>query len=142
MQANLDRGRAASGARSVSRLAILAGAPLIAALALSLPSPALATECGASHPAGVHTGTATGAHTATSKPPTTSAGGGGTGSLGCANGSSASGGAAAPHGLPVATSGKVIEGGSHPLAHASNHTRTAPTTNTTAHLRGVKPPHA
>jgi hypothetical protein len=147
MQANLERGRVASSRRSVGRFAILAGAPLIAALALSAPDPALAA-CGASHPAGVHTATAnTGAHTATSRPPTSGGGGGGGGSLGCPNGSSAPalhGGGGALHGLPVATSGRVVEGGARSAAHIAAHTRSAPTkaTNASAHLRGVKPPHA
>jgi hypothetical protein len=148
MQVNLERGRPASGGRSGGYFAILAGAPLIAALALSAPDPALAA-CGASHPAGVHTATGTGVHTATSRPPTSGAGGGGggAGSLGCPNGSSAPalhGGGGALHGLPVATSGRVVEGGARSAAHTATHARPAPTkaTNASAHLRGVKPPHA
>ena len=67
MQANLKRGKAASGVRSVGRFAILAGVPLIAALALSTSDPALAA-CGASRPAGVHAAASGGGsvHAATS----------------------------------------------------------------------------
>src|SRR6516225_6351769 len=119
MQVNLERGKAASAMRSVSRLAVLAGVPLIAALALSAPDRALAA-CGTSRPAGVHAATAsTGVHTTTSRPATSGGGGGGGGgTLGCANGSSAM---AAPHALPVASTGKVVEGGAHPVAHATPH---------------------
>jgi hypothetical protein len=139
MQVNLKRGKAASAMRSLSRLSILAGVPLIAALALSVPDRALAA-CGTSRPAGVHTATAhTGVHTTTSRPATS---GGGGGSLGCANGSSA---IAAPHALPVASSGKVVEAGVRPVAHTTPHpstaaAKTAKSTNASAHLRGVKPP--
>jgi hypothetical protein len=141
MQANLERSGTASGARSVGRfVAMLAGVPLVATLALSTPDRALAA-CGATHPAGVHSaGTGGGSvHTATSIPPTSGGGGGGSGTLGCANGSSAS----ALHGLPIATSGRVVEGGAHGT-HIATHARTAATrtANTGAHLRGVKPPHA
>jgi hypothetical protein len=146
MQVNLEPGKAASAMRSVSRLPILAGVPLIAALALSAPERALAA-CGTSRPAGVHTATAhTGVHTTTSRPAASGGGGGGGGvSLGCANGSSA---IAAPHALPVASSGKVIEGGAHPVAHATTPrpstatAKAAKPANASAHLRGVKPPKA
>ena len=145
MQVNLERGKAASAMRSLSRLAILAGVPLIAALALSTPDRALAA-CGTSRPAGVHTATAhTGVHTTTSRPATAGGGGGGGGgTLGCANGSSAT---AALHGLPVAGSGKVVEGGGHPVAHAAPRpsaatAKTAKPSNASAHLRGVKSPKA
>jgi hypothetical protein len=136
MQVRLERGRAASGVRSVSRFAFLAGVPLIAALALSAPERAFAA-CGPSHPASVHSGTGTGAHTATSRP---SSGGSGGGTLGCANGASAT----ALHGLSIAGSGKVVEGGARPAARTTTHARTAATkpANATAHLRGAKPPHA
>jgi hypothetical protein len=145
MQVNLGRGKAASAMRSVTRLAILAGVPLIAALTLSVPERALAA-CGTSRPAGVHTATArTGAHTTTSRPATSGGGGGGGGgTLGCANGSSV---IAAPHALPVASSGKVVEGGAHLVAHTTPHpstaaAKTSKSTNASAHLRGVKPPKA
>jgi hypothetical protein len=139
MQSN-ERGRAASGAHSVARfVAIFAGVPLIAILALSAPDRALAA-CGSTKPAGVHSTTGSGVHTATSKPPT-SGSGGGSGTLGCANGSSAS----ALHGLPTAASGKVVEGVAA-TAHMTTRTATTRTTNRTtnsgAQLRGVKPPHA
>ena len=144
MQVNLERGKAASAMRSVSRLAILAGVPLIASLALSASDPALAA-CGASRPAGVHGAAAkTGAHVATSRPATSGGGGGGGGTLGCANGSSA---AAAPHALPVASSGKVVESSVRPVAHTTPHpsagkAKTAKPSNASAHLRGVKSPKA
>jgi hypothetical protein len=138
MQVRLERRRAASGVRSVSRFAFLAGVPLIAALALSAPERAFAA-CGPSHPAGVHSGTGTGSHTATSRPSSGGSGGGG-GTLGCANGASAT----ALHGLSIAGSGKVVEGGVRPVAHTTVHARTIATkpANATAHLRGAKPPHA
>jgi hypothetical protein len=138
MQVRLERRRAASGVRSVSRFAFFAGVPLIAALALSAPERAFAA-CGPSHPAGVHSGTGTGSHTATSRPSSGGSGGGG-GTLGCANGASAT----ALHGLSIAGSGKVVEGGARPVAHTTVHARTAATkpANATAHLRGAKPPHA
>jgi hypothetical protein len=141
MQSNLERGRAASGARSAGRfVAIFAGVPLIAILVLGAPDRARAA-CGTIQPAGSHAASAGtgGAHTATSKPPTSgSDSGGGGGSLGCANGSSAE----ALHGLPTAASGKVVEGGAHAAAHTTTRTATTRTSNTGAHLRGVKPPHA
>jgi hypothetical protein len=144
MQANLDRGKAALDLRSAGRfVAILAGVPLLATLALSAPDRALAA-CGASRPAGTHASASSGGsvHTATSRPPTSGGGGGGGGSLGCANGSSA----AAMRGLPVASSGRVVEGGARP-ARTATHARTAATrtANTSAHPhpRGVgRPPHA
>ncbi|HLX98058.1 MAG TPA: hypothetical protein VKR62_05130 [Roseiarcus sp.] len=141
MQVRLERGRAASGVRSVSRFAFFAGVPLIAALALSAPERAFAA-CGPSHPAGVHSGTGTGSHTATSRPSSGGSGGGG-GTLGCANGASAT----ALHGLSIAGSGKVVEMGvhaPHTAARTTTHARTAATkpANATAHLRGAKPPHA
>jgi hypothetical protein len=56
MQSNLERGKAASDARSAGRfVAILARVPFIATLALCAPDRALAA-CGVSHPAGVHAG--------------------------------------------------------------------------------------
>jgi hypothetical protein len=141
MQANLESGKAVSDARRVGPIvAFLAGVSLVTTLALCAPEKALAaTACGATHPGGVHAaGTGSGGvHAATAKPPTSGGGsGGGGGTLGCANGSSAS----ALHGLPITSSGRVAEGGNHGT-HIATHTRTA-TTNTGAHLRGVKPPHA
>ena len=129
MQANLESGKAASGARSVSRLAILAGVPLIATLALCAPDRALAA-CGATHLGGIHTGVGGAAHAATARPPSGGGGGGG-GSLGCPSGSSAS----ALHGLPMAASGRVVEPGMHSAVHTATHTRTATTrtANTGAH---------
>jgi hypothetical protein len=146
MQGNLERGKAASAMRSVSRLAIFAGVPLIAALTLSVPERALAA-CGTSRPAGVHATTArTGVNTTTSRPATSGGGGGGGGgTLGCANGSSAT---ATPHGLPVAAgSGKVVQAGVRPAAHTTPHpttaaAKTSKSSNTSAHLRGVKSPKA
>jgi hypothetical protein len=140
MQANLERGKAASGARSAGWfVAVLAGVPLIATLTLSAPDPALAA-CGASHPAHAPAASGGSVHTTTSVA-APSGGGGGGGSLGCANGSSA---AAPLRGLPTAASGKVVENGVHAPARTAVHTRTATTStaNTGAHLRGVKPPHA
>ena len=140
MQAHLERGRAASGLRSVGYFAILAGAPLIAALALLAPDPALA-RCGTtSRPAGVRPATtSTGVHAPTSAV-TSGAGGGGGGTLGCANGSSASGAAAAVHGLPVATSGRVVQGGVRSAARTATHPRT-PTRTTNAGAHAVRPAH-
>jgi hypothetical protein len=136
MQAALERGMATSGARGADRVAILAGVPLIAALVLYGPAPALAA-CEVSHPAGVHSATGTGVHTATGRP--SSGGGGGGGTLGCANGASAP----ALHGLSIANSGRVVEGGVHGNGHVTAHPRTAATktASASAHLRGVKPPH-
>lgn len=135
MQTKLERGKAAFPIRTV----VLAGAPLIAALALCVPDQALAA-CGASiSPGGIHAagGGGGGVHAAASGPATSDGGGGG-GSLGCANGSSASG----LRGLPVAASGRVVEGGAH-RAHNASRVRTAPTRtgNASAHLHGVRPGH-
>lgn len=137
MQVRPERGAAASGVRSVIRLAFFAGVPLIGVLALSAPEAALAA-CGPSHPAGVHSAASgTGVHTATSRPSAGGSGGGG-GTLGCANGASAP----APHGLAMASSGRVVEG-AHGKAHIAVHPRSAATrtANASAHLRGVKLPH-
>jgi hypothetical protein len=140
MRANLNLINAEAAARRVGRsIAILAGVPLIAGLAFCAPNQALAA-CGVSHPAGVHAAStgASGVHAATSRTATTSAGSGGGGTLGCPSGSSAT----ALRGLPVATSGRVVETGSH-TAHAATTSRNAATkiTNASAHLRGVKSPH-
>ena len=134
MQAKLEHGKAAYRMCSVRLpVAIFTGVPLIAALAFLAPESALAA-CGASHPAGVHAATASsGVHAATRTPAT--AGGGGVGTLGCANGASAS----ALHGLPVAASGRVIETGAH-ASRATTHTARR-TTNASAHLPAVRPAH-
>ena len=123
MQGKLERGKAAFHARSIGSLAILAGAPLIAVLALGAPERALAA-CGASsHPAGVHAA---------------AGGGGGGGTLGCAGGSSAS----ALRGLPTTSSGRVVEPGAHAsrtATHAGNAaTRTA---NAGVHMHAVGHAH-
>lgn len=143
MQVNVERGKAASGVRSIGRfVAILAGVPLVATLALSAPNTALAAQCGTTHPGGggVHTGTGGGVHATTSTPASGGGGGGGGGTLGCANGSSAQG----LRGLPVASSGRVVENGARAAGHTGVHARTAATktANTGAHPRGVRPPHA
>jgi hypothetical protein len=151
MQANLKRGKAASGARSAGPfVAILAGVPLIATLAICAPDRALAA-CGATHPGvvhsaagggGVHSGGGGGGGVFHS------GGGGGGGGGGCPNGSSAP----ALHGLPMAASGRVLEGGGHAArtaafkrtAATSTATRAATTriANVSAHLSGIRPPHA
>jgi hypothetical protein len=141
MQTNLKRGKAASRVRSAElSVAIVAGASIVATFSFFVPNPALAA-CGASRPAGVHTASAsTGAHTATSiAAPSGASSGSGGGSLGCANGSSAT----ALRGLPTAASGRVVEGGVAHAARAETHARTAPrrTTNATAHLHTVRPAH-
>jgi hypothetical protein len=135
MQANLERGKAASGVRSVGRFAILAGTPLIGVLALCAPDRALAACGGASHPAHAAAISGGSVHAATGIP-ATSGGGGGGGSLGCANGSSAS----ALHGLATTTSGRVIENGG---GHTATHTRTSTTrtANTSTHSHVVRPQH-
>lgn len=157
MQAKLERGKAASGGRSVVRSgAILAaGVSLFAALALSTPERALAGCGGASHPAHASGGGGGGVHAATSQPAASGGGGGvgGGGSLGCANGASAP----MLRGLPTAASGRVLEGGVR-AARIEPHARTAPlqtatmrsapaksavptTASTGAHLRGVRLAH-
>jgi len=142
MQANHDRGKAAFGLRGAGRLVV----PLLAALALSAPGPALAA-CGASRPAGVHAASSGGGvHAATSTASSGGGGGGGVGSLGCANGSSAPAlRPSALHGLATAASGRVVEGGARRAARTAVHARTAATrtANTSAHPRAVRrPPHA
>ena len=132
MQTKLERGKAAFHIRSV----LLAGPPLIAALALCAPQQALA-GCGAlSHPSGAHAASAGagGMHTTTGiAVPST---GGGTG---CAAGSSA----AALHRLPAASSGRVVEATGAHAARSETHARTAPAraTNASARLHAVKPAH-
>ncbi len=125
MQAKLKRGEPAFHTRSVGlSVAILAGAPLIAVLTLVAPDPALAACGTSSHPAGVHTAGSGGGgvHVATSTAATPSGSGGGSGTLGCAGGSSAS----ALHGLPMASSGRVVETGAH-AARPESHVRNATT---------------
>jgi hypothetical protein len=135
MQAKLERGKAAFHVRSL----LLAGAPLVAALALCAPDQALAACGTVSRPAGVHAAAsgAAGVHAATGIAAPSGVGGGG-GSLGCAGGSSAS----PLRGLPTAASGRVVETGAH-AAHTAIHVRAAPTktTNATAHLHAVRPAH-
>ena len=132
MQAKLERGKAAFHMKGVGlSVAILASATL----SLSAPDRALA-GCGASsHPAHAAAISGGSVHTATSIPATSGVGGGG-GSLGCANGSSGS----ALRGLPLASSGRVVEpgAGAH-AARTETHARTATTrtAGATAHLRTV-----
>jgi hypothetical protein len=120
MQADLKRGKAAFRIRNIGlSVAILASATL----SLSAPDRALAACGGSSHPAGVHAATAGGGgvHAATGIA-APSGSGGGSGTLGCAGGSSAS----ALRGLPVASSGRVVETGAH-ASRTENHARTATT---------------
>ena len=134
MQANHERGKAASGPRSVGpSVAIWAGVSLITTLTLCAPDRALAACSAPTHP-------------------------GGGGGSGCSNGSSA----VALHGLPMAASGRVLEGGVR-AAHTATHARTATTStatrddttrtatpriatpriaNVSAHLGSIRPPHA
>ena len=136
MQGKLERGKAAFHTRSIGSLAILAGASLIAALTLGAPDRALAACGGASsHSSGVHTGVGGGVHAATSTAATSS----GSGTLGCAGGSSAS----ALRGLPTTISGRVVETGAHAASRTASSARTATTrtTNASAHLHTVRSPH-
>jgi hypothetical protein len=152
MQADLKRGKAASDVRSRS-VAILAGVPLFAILALFAPDRALAACGAASHPAHAAASSGGSVHTATSRPAAGGGGGAGGGSLGCAGGASAP----APRGLPTTASGRVVEIGAH-AAHTTTLTRTATTktaptrtattktaptrtTNASAHVHAVRPPH-
>ena len=144
MHVNVERGKAALSVRSaVSFSGILAGASFIAILSLCAPQQALAA-CGSTGASGIHTGSGggEGVHTATARPATPHPSGGGGGSLGCANGASAS--ALHPlHNLPVSAQGKLIETGARPVPHTTASTTTSTktkTTNNSAHLRGVKPP--
>jgi hypothetical protein len=137
MQADIKRGNAAFRIRGVGlSVAILAGATL----SLSAPERALAACGGSSRPAGVHAAAAGsgGVHAATGIA-APSGGGGGGGSLGCAGGSSAS----ALRGLPVASSGRVVETGAH-AARNQNHARSATTTRTAnagAHMHALGHAH-
>jgi hypothetical protein len=133
MQTNPKRGKAAFRTRSVNlSIAILASAPLIAAVSLWAPDRALAACGGSSRPAGVHAvgSGAAGVHVASTTVATSSGGSGGGGALGCAGGSSAS----ALHGLPVASSGRVVETGAH-AARTESHARTATTRTANAGVR-------
>ena len=106
MQTNLKRGNAVFRMRGVGlSLAILASATL----SLSASDRALAAACGgASRPAGVRPAVSgnAGVHASTG---IAAPSGGGGGSLGCGGGSSVS----ALRGLPVASSGRVVERGAH-----------------------------
>jgi hypothetical protein len=119
MHADLKRGKAAFRTRNIGlSVAILASATL----SLSAPDRALAACGGSSHPAGIHTGVASGVHVATSATATAGGTGGGVGSLGCAGGSSAT----ALRGLPTAASGRVMQTGAH-AARTERRPRTATT---------------
>ena len=164
MQANHERGKAASGARSVGpTVAIWAGVSLITTLTLCAPDRALAACSAPTHPGGgggVHSGVGGGVHSGGGGGGVFHSGGGGGGS-GCSNGSSA----VALHGLPMSASGRVLEGGIR-AAHTATHARTATTStatrddttrtatpriatriattriaNVSAHLGSIRPPH-
>jgi hypothetical protein len=134
MQAKLERGKAAFRMRGVGlSVAILLAS---ATLSLSAPDRALAACGGASHPAHAAATGNGGTHVATSTVATSGGSGGGGGSLGCAGGASGS----ALRGLPLASSGRVVEpgAGAH-AARTETHARNA-TTRTpgaTAHLHAV-----
>jgi len=138
MPAKLERGKAAFRMHGVGlSVAILASATL----SLSAPERALAAACGtASHIAGVHAAGsgAGGAHAATSTVATSGGSGGGSGTLGCAGGSSGS----PLRGLPLASSGRVMEPGAH-AARTETHARTATTrtANAATQMRGVGHAH-
>ena len=141
MQANLERGKAAFSMRRVGlSVAILAGAPLIAALAICAPDPALAA-CGASsHPAGVHAGGgAGGVHVATAAATVSVA----RRRRRNASGVQAESSASALRGLPTASLGQGGRDGRPRGAHPKAHARTAATrtTNASAHLHAVRPAH-
>jgi hypothetical protein len=133
MQTNLKRGNAAFRMRGVGlSLAILASTTL----SLSAPDRALAGCGGASRPAGVRpavSGTA-GVHAATGIA-APSGGGGGGGSLGCAGGSSVS----AMRGLPMTSSGRVVEARARTMGHPATRPRAA--SNASAHVHAVRAPH-
>ena len=131
MQAKLERGKAAFHMKGVGlSVAILASATL----SLAAPDRALAACGAASHPAHAAATGAGGTHAATSTVATSGGSGGGSGTLGCAGGSSGS----AMRGLPVASSGRVLEPGAH-AARTETHARNAATRTpgATAHLRSV-----
>jgi hypothetical protein len=132
MQADLS-GKAAFRMRGIGlSIAVLAGATLL----LFAPDKALATCGGSSRPAGVHAagGGSGGVHVASTTVARSSGGSAGGGNLGCAGGSSAS----AMHGLPVASSGRVVETGAH-SARTESHTRTATTrtANAGVHMHAI-----
>jgi hypothetical protein len=136
MQTNLKRGKAALRARSAGlSVALVAGASIVATFSFLVPNPAQA-GCGVPHTTGSHAAPsgAAGVHNTTGiSAPSGGGGGGGVGSSGCAS-------SATPlRGLTTAASGRVTEGGA--VGRRETHTRTAPTTNATAHLRTVKPAH-
>ena len=134
MQANLERGKAPSGARSGGPfVAIWAGVSIITTLTLCAPDRALAA-CVATHPVISAPAGGGGVHSAAARPSTSGGGGGGGGgSLGCPNGSSAP----ALHGLPVAASGRVIEPNVRSAVHTATYTRTATTKIATAATRAA-----
>jgi hypothetical protein len=138
MQTNLKRGKAASRVRSLGlSVAILASASIIAAFSFFDPNPAQAA-CGAPHIAGAHAASAgnAGTHTATGIAPPSRTGGGGGGSSGCATG-----GSATPlRGLPMAASGRVVEGGVRAV-RPETHARTAPARTNNAIAHTVRPAH-
>jgi hypothetical protein len=120
MQMKLERCKAALCARGAAvSVAILASS-------LNFPHQALAACGGSSRPAGVHAaGSGAGAVHPPSTTVTRSSGvSGGSGTLGCAGGSVAS----PLRGLPVASSGRVVQPGAH-AAHADTHARTTRTAN-------------
>jgi hypothetical protein len=137
MQADLNRGKVAFRIRGVGlSAAILASATV----SLYAPDRALAACGSGSHPAGVHaaaSGTG-GTHAATSTVATSGGSGGGSGTLGCAGGSSGS----PLRGLPLASSGRVMEPGAH-AARTETHARTATTrtANAATQMRGVGHAH-
>ncbi len=135
MQADLKRGTAAFRIRDIG----LSVAILASATVSLYPSDRALAACGASsRPAGVHAGVGGGAHVPTRTAATSTGAGGGSGTLGCAGGSSAS----ALRGLPTASSGRVIEPGVQ-AARAESHARTTArikSTNASAHLH-VRPAH-
>ena len=136
MQANLECGKAVSGARIVGpTVAIWAGASLITTLTLCAPDRALAACSAPTHPGGgggVHSGVGGGVHSGGGGGGVFHSGGGGGGSA-CSNGSSA----VALHGLPMAASGRLIEPGVRSAVHTATYTRTATTKTATAATRAA-----
>jgi hypothetical protein len=126
MPMKVERGKAALGAGLC--FAILASV----ASSLAFPHQALAACGGSSRPAGVHaagSGSA-GVHVASTTVTRSSGASGGGGTLGCAGGSVAS----PLRGLPVASSGRVLEPGAHAARNAT-HARTATTRTANAGVR-------
>jgi hypothetical protein len=133
MQADLKRGKASYRMRGVGlSVAILTSATL----SLYAPNQALAASaCGTSHAGSAHAaGNGAGSVHAPTTTVAASGGSGGSGTLGCAGGSTAS----APHGLTTATSGRVVEPNAH-AGHNASTARTAATktTNAAVHLHTV-----